>query len=52
MVRTAASQKGAVGAAGEENRALPARFGLDSGAARVDLGLAGPERSAVLSQRA
>ena len=50
--RTAASEKGAVGAASEEYRALAARSGLGLGAARIGRGIPAPERRAIREQRA
>ena len=52
MRRTAASEKGAVGAAGEEHSALPARSGFGAEAAWIGLRAPRPERSAVPGERA
>ena len=50
MRRTAASEKGAVGTAGEENRALPARSRLRLGAPGIGLGGPGAERRAIVGE--
>ena len=52
MRRAAASEKGAVGAAGEEHRAPPVRSRLRLGAPRIGLRRAGLERGAILGERA
>src|SRR3984885_14144156 len=52
MRRAAAREEGAVGAAGEEHSALPARSHLRLVAARINLRDASLERRAILSERA